>query len=229
VVWRSINRRASAVISGGSPWGAARSSVLAGRSTRDSATPLWPRWPRGERRRHPFRHRRPAQDSSSCRGRAGSIDPASTNFSMFITDDFPPCTLEMETSGSNFLAEQNRKGHWRVAFYAAWKCSRGFFRKTSLMFSKSRTLLLAATMMAAPLATAVAQQNNPTANMGTNGSATASPGTADTTTPTGNYAGSSMSKTAPGGTGHTVVPGSSSSQASSSAGTAEQKAGPQTK
>jgi hypothetical protein len=104
-------------------------------------------------------------------------------------------------------------------------------------------VLLATTLMAAPLATALAQPNNPTGNMGSNNSVTASPGTADSkavsgmntgdagshSTATGNYSGSAANPTNPGATGRTVVPGSTSSQASSSAGTVEQKTGTQQK
>jgi hypothetical protein len=103
------------------------------------------------------------------------------------------------------------------------------------MFSKSRSLLLAAGLIAAPMATAMAQHNNPAGNMGSNDSVTASPGTADSTagmntadsrsTTTSNYAGSAMNSTTRGATGHTVVPGSTSSEANSSSGTDEQKTG----
>jgi hypothetical protein len=107
------------------------------------------------------------------------------------------------------------------------------------MFHKTQSLLLASTLLIAPVATAMAQQNNPTGNLGSNRSATASPGTADSkagsgmttgdvgtkSTGTGNYGSSAMSTTAPGATGRTVVPGSTSSQASSSTGTVEQKTG----
>jgi hypothetical protein len=105
------------------------------------------------------------------------------------------------------------------------------------MFSKS--ILLAATLIAVPMAAAMAQQNNPAGNQGSNRSVTASPGTADSkaasgmstgdansrTTGTSNYSGSAMSSTAPGATGKTVVPGSTSSQANSANGTMEQKTG----
>jgi hypothetical protein len=104
---------------------------------------------------------------------------------------------------------------------------------------KSRSLLLAATLLAAPMATAMAQQNNPTGNMGSNRSVTASPGTADNkaasgmstgdagthATGTSNYGSSAMSSTTPGATGKTVVPGSTSSQANAASGTANQKSG----
>jgi hypothetical protein len=107
------------------------------------------------------------------------------------------------------------------------------------MFIKSRSLLLAASLIAAPLAVAVAQQNNPTGNMGSNNSATASPGTADShaasgmstgdagarSTATSPYRGSASNSTMSGATGQTVVPGSTSSQASSSYGTAQQRTG----
>ena len=45
------------------------------------------------------------------------------------------------------------------------------------MFSKSRSLLLAAAFTAVPLVTLMAQQNNPTGNAGANSSSTATPGT----------------------------------------------------
>ncbi len=107
------------------------------------------------------------------------------------------------------------------------------------MFSTSRSLLLAATFIATPMAFASAQQNNPTGNMGSNRSVTASPGTADSKaasglnsgdvnahrTTGGNYAGSATNSTKPGATGRTVVPGTSSSQANSASGTAGQKTG----
>lgn len=106
------------------------------------------------------------------------------------------------------------------------------------MVSKSYSLLLAAALMAAPMAVAMAQQN-PTGNMGSNRSAAASPGTADDRavsgmntgdvgtrgTGTSNYSSSAMNSTAPGATGRTVVPGSTSSQASAASGTSDQKTG----
>jgi hypothetical protein len=98
------------------------------------------------------------------------------------------------------------------------------------MFSKSTLLLLAVSLMAAPLTAAMAQSNNPTGNMGSNNSATASPTTAGSPAPgvsttTGNYSGSAMNSTTPGATGKTVVPGSTSSPASATSGTVEQKTG----
>jgi hypothetical protein len=107
------------------------------------------------------------------------------------------------------------------------------------MFSKSRSLLLAATMLAAPMATAMAQQNNPAGNMGSNRSVTASPGTADSKAVSGmntadagsqstagaNYNPSAANPYKPGATGTTVVPGSMSSQAGSASATAQQQTG----
>jgi hypothetical protein len=106
------------------------------------------------------------------------------------------------------------------------------------MFSQSRLLLLAASLMIASVATAMAQ-SNPAGNLGSNNSVTASPGTADSAaasgmstgdvgshgTTTSNYGGSAMNSTAPGATGQTVVPGTTSSQASSAAGTDQQQTG----
>lgn len=108
------------------------------------------------------------------------------------------------------------------------------------MTSKSQMLLLAAGLLAVPLGAAVAQPN-PAGNLGSNRSATASPGTADSSsesgmhtgdvgsqrTATGNYGGPATSSTTPGATGRTIVPGSNSSQASAAEGTAEQKTGTQ--
>jgi hypothetical protein len=108
------------------------------------------------------------------------------------------------------------------------------------MFLNSRALLLSAGLMALPLATAMAQQNNPAGNLGSNRSTTATPGTADSKAASGmhtgdvgtardtgasNYGGSGMSSTTPGATGKTVVPGSTSSQANSANGTRSQQTG----
>jgi hypothetical protein len=107
------------------------------------------------------------------------------------------------------------------------------------MFSTSRSLLVASTLLIAPVGAAMAQQNNPSGNMGSNRSATAAPGTADSKAASGmntgdinargtgasNYSGSAMNSTTPGATGKTVVPGSTSSQADSSRGTVNQKSG----
>jgi hypothetical protein len=103
------------------------------------------------------------------------------------------------------------------------------------MTSISRSLLLSATLLAAPLTGAVAQDSNPTGNYGSNRSVTASPGTADGKTDSkmstgdvhsrsvvGSYHGSASN---PGGTGRTAVPGSNSSQARAAAGTAATQAG----
>jgi hypothetical protein len=113
-------------------------------------------------------------------------------------------------------------------------------QKDAEMFLQSRSLLLAAALMAGSMTVAIAQ-NNPAANLGSNNSATASPGTADSKSmsgmntadagskpnPAGNYSGSAMS-TKPGSTGKTVVPGSTSTQASNSKATTDQRQGPQT-
>jgi hypothetical protein len=104
------------------------------------------------------------------------------------------------------------------------------------MVSKSRSILLATGLMAFYSAAAIAQSNNPAGNMGSNNSATASPGTADSKPARGMNTGDAGSapvarsnaatnSNAPGGTGTTVVPGSNSSQAGSAAGTAEMKTG----
>jgi hypothetical protein len=96
------------------------------------------------------------------------------------------------------------------------------------MVSKSRLILLAASLIALPFGIAVAQQNNPAGNMGSNNSATASPGTADRNP--GMNKGPSPRPAArntntPGGTGRTVVPGSTSSQAGSAPATTDSKTG----
>ena len=112
------------------------------------------------------------------------------------------------------------------------------------MVFNSRTLILAAGILAAgsmaiPMVAAVAQQNNPAGNLGSNRSSTAAPGTADSKaasgmttgdvssshTATSGSSGAALNSTTPGATGHTVVPGSNSSQAGSAVGTAEQKTG----
>ncbi len=106
------------------------------------------------------------------------------------------------------------------------------------MLFKSGSLLLAAGLMGAPFATAMAQ-TNPTGNLGSNRSVTASPGTADSRsasklttgdstsrgTMTNTYGGASTSNTTPGATGRTVVPGTNSSQASAAPSTMQEKTG----
>lgn len=128
---------------------------------------------------------------------------------------------------------------WRVILLLPCGIFQRLVRKDFDMALKSYSILLAAAALIASPVVARAQNSNPTANMGSNRSATAAPGTADSkamsgmhtgdvTTPhatTGNYSGSAMNSTTPGATGKTVVPGSTSSQASSSRGTAEQKTG----
>jgi hypothetical protein len=95
--------------------------------------------------------------------------------------------------------------------------------------------LLAASIMAIPLAGALAQ-SNPTGNLGSNQSTTASPGTADNKAASGlNTAdvnakppippAGAMNSTTPGATGTTVVPGSTSTVAGDKANTAESKTG----
>jgi hypothetical protein len=79
------------------------------------------------------------------------------------------------------------------------------------MISKSRSLLLAATILVAPIGMAMAQ------GTGTAGAATsqapASPSATTTTTPYRSSA--AANPNVPGATGQTVVPGSTSSMASS--------------
>ena len=96
----------------------------------------------------------------------------------------------------------------------------------------SRSLLLSAALLAAPLTGAMAQNSNPAGNYGSNRSATAAPGTADSTASSGmttgdvhsrgtmqSYSGTAANPRVPGGTGRTVVPGSNSSQARAATGT----------
>jgi hypothetical protein len=126
-------------------------------------------------------------------------------------------------------------------FYRRLGSSRGFVRKDVDMLLNTRSLLLAAGLLAASGATAMAQHNNPAGNQGSNSSVTATPGTADnksmsgmntgdvgSRSAAGNYSSSAMNTTTPGATGRTVVPGSTSSQAGASSGTQEQKTGSQT-
>src|ERR1700735_180424 len=105
------------------------------------------------------------------------------------------------------------------------------------MVSISRPVMLAAVLVAAPLSTVFAQQNNPAGNMGSNTSITATPGTADNKALSGMNTADSGAMPArppsaaatnpyvPGATGKTVVPGSTSSPAAAGAGTAETKSG----
>nr|WP_294501251.1 hypothetical protein [uncultured Rhodopila sp.] len=101
------------------------------------------------------------------------------------------------------------------------------------MLTISRSLLLSAALLSASLTGAMAQGTNPAGNYGSNRSMTAAPGTADSTTKSGmntgdvhsrgsmeSYSGARSDPRTPGGTGRTVVPGSSSSQASAATGTA---------
>ena len=101
------------------------------------------------------------------------------------------------------------------------------------MTALSRSLLLSAALLSAPLTGAMAENSNPTGNYGSNRSATAAPRTADSATRSGmntgdvhsresmgSYSGSASNPRTPGATGNTVVPGSNSNQASAATGTA---------
>ena len=88
------------------------------------------------------------------------------------------------------------------------------------MLFKSRSLLIAAGLMAVPLGAAMAQQGNAPTNSSMN---RASPTTGTATSTYGGAA--SMHNANPGATGHTVVPGDNSSQASNAPSTREEKAG----
>jgi len=102
------------------------------------------------------------------------------------------------------------------------------------MTSTLRTVMLAATILAAPFA-AFAQSNNPAGNMGSNSSVTATPPTANSTAAgmnTGDVKATAKtpgamerSPSVPGATGNTVVPGSNSTVAGDHAGTANAKTG----
>lgn len=108
------------------------------------------------------------------------------------------------------------------------------------MLIRCASFAFAAALCAAPVA--MAQQNNPAGNLGSNRSTTAAPGTADNHSASGvntgdvhsgssTYSGSGMSSgsttssTTPGATGHTVVPGNNSSVAQDSRGTNHQASG----
>lgn len=101
------------------------------------------------------------------------------------------------------------------------------------MTANARALLLAAALVAAPLAGALAQ-SSPTGNYGTNQSTSASPGTVDNKATSGLNAASSQhkpstttaaaaNKNVPGATGRTIVPGSSSTIAGDAPNTASAK------
>ncbi len=104
------------------------------------------------------------------------------------------------------------------------------------MTLKSCSFILAVSLVAMPVAGALAQGNNPAGNYGSNQSTTAAPGTADSKTMSGMHTGDTtahtsgtapgaMNSTKPGATGKTVVPGSTSSIAGAASNTAEQKTG----
>ena len=103
------------------------------------------------------------------------------------------------------------------------------------MTLQSRTLILAASLFAVPLAGAMAQ-SNPAGNYGSNKSMTAAPGTADSKAASGLSTADSatrppamtpgaMNPYKPGATGNTVVPGTNSSVANIAPNSAEQKSG----
>jgi len=103
------------------------------------------------------------------------------------------------------------------------------------MTLQSRSLMLAASLIAMPMVGAMAQ-TNPAGNYGSNTSMTASPGTADNSVASGMSTGDANSRPTSmkpgstnefkkGATGQTVVPGSNSSIASTGSNTATQKTG----
>jgi hypothetical protein len=103
------------------------------------------------------------------------------------------------------------------------------------MSSTLRISMLAAAILGTPLL-AFAQSNNPTGNMGSNSSATATPPNADSHAASGMNTGDAnatakkptmtdKSTTVPGATGRTVVPGSTSTVSGDHAGTAATKTG----
>lgn len=103
------------------------------------------------------------------------------------------------------------------------------------MSSTLRTAMLAAAILASPL-TAFAQSNNPTGNLGSNSSVTATAPTANSHAVSGvNTADANAnakmptamekSPVVPGATGRTVVPGSNSTVAGDRAGTVDTKTG----
>jgi hypothetical protein len=107
----------------------------------------------------------------------------------------------------------------------------------------SQTLVFAALMLTAPAIGALAQSANPTGNNGSNGSMTASPGTADSQAASGMHTGdvghgSGYSPTRPttdgtaatnpsrsGATGQAVVPGNASTAADTSGATRNTQTG----
>jgi hypothetical protein len=136
------------------------------------------------------------------------------------------------------LQTSEQKRVWCVVLLSPPRHFRRFIWKDAFMLFKSRSLLIAAGLIAVPLAAAMAQ-NAPTTNPGSNRSVTASPGTADNkdasnlttgdanahSTMTNTYGGSNMNNATPGATGRTVVPGTTSSQASSAPSTMQEKTG----
>jgi hypothetical protein len=106
-----------------------------------------------------------------------------------------------------------------------------------MMISMSRSLLLSAALMAAPLAGAIAQQTNPAGNYGSNKSATAAPGTADSKSMSGMNTGDAGpgdanstaartgSRMTPGRAGRTHAAPSHSNRADTTAGITSSQGG----
>jgi hypothetical protein len=100
---------------------------------------------------------------------------------------------------------------------------------------RTRFLLVAATLVAGPMAGALAQ-SNPAGNLGSNKSVTAAPNTVDQAGPGKLHSAESnvvpappspgaTDRRVPGATGRTVVPGTNSSVAGDGRSTADTKAG----
>jgi hypothetical protein len=88
--------------------------------------------------------------------------------------------------------------------------SEQILRKDVTMISKSRWLLVAAALIAAPVGAAVAQQGTTSGTQPNNNSPSAAPNS-----PHMNNSSAATDPHVPGATGQTVVPGSSSSMAGS--------------
>jgi hypothetical protein len=85
-----------------------------------------------------------------------------------------------------------------------------FLRKDETMISKTRSSLLAAALIAAPMGAAMAQQGTTSGSQPYNNSPRAAPNS-----PQMNNSSAATDPNVPGATGQTVVPGSSSSMAGS--------------
>ena len=134
--------------------------------------------------------------------------------------------------------DRNRNG--TVAFHRGGRWNNPVARSkgTVTMLSKTYPIIVAVAFAAMPVAGVYAQQNNPTGNLGSNRSSTATPGTADSgaasgmhtgdvrssTGGTSNSGGSSMASQ-PGATGRTVVPGNNSSVSGDTRATTDNKTG----